>query len=116
MLRTLLTGKIHRATVTAADLSYQGSITIDLDLMEAAGFMVWEQVHVVNINNGSRLITYVIAGTPGSRDVVLNGAAARCAAPGDKVIILAYGQFTEIELIGYQPRLVFVDEDNRIMS
>ncbi|WP_287130204.1 aspartate 1-decarboxylase [Candidatus Cyanaurora vandensis] len=114
MLRTILTGKIHRATVTAADLSYEGSITIDQNLLTAAGFLVWEQVHVVNITNGARLVTYAISGTPGAGQIILNGAAARCAAPGDTVIILAYGQFTAAELVSHSPRLVLVDHHNQI--
>jgi len=114
MLRTFLTGKIHRATVTGADLSYEGSITIDRTLLCAAGIGVYEQVHVVNVTNGNRLVTYAIAGPPGA--IVLNGAAARLAVPGDTVIILAYGQFTPLELQNHQPAVVLVDEVNRIRS
>ncbi|WP_218081882.1 aspartate 1-decarboxylase [Anthocerotibacter panamensis] len=114
MLRTFLTGKIHRATVTAADISYVGSITIDAVLLEAAGFENYEQVHVVNVTNGSRLVTYAMVGSSG--DIVLNGAAARLAAPGDKVIILAYGQFTPAELLTYRPNIVLVDDDNHILE
>jgi len=107
-------GKIHRATVTQANLNYVGSITIDADLLEAADIYPYEIVQVVNVNNGSRLETYTIAGARGSGVICLNGAAARHAVEGDIVIILSFGQYDEKEIRELEPRLVFVDADNRI--
>jgi aspartate 1-decarboxylase len=106
--------KIHRATVTGADLHYVGSITIDPDLMEAANLLPYEQVHVVDVDNGARLETYVIEGTRGSGEICLNGAAARLVQRGDKVIIISYGQYSEDEIAGYRPVFIFVDEQNRV--
>jgi aspartate 1-decarboxylase len=114
MYRTMCKSKIHRATVTGADLNYVGSITIDPVLMEAADLMEFEQVAVVNVNNGSRFETYVIPGEPGRGEICLNGAAARLAHPGDKVIVISYGQYNEAELETYRPVFIFVDEQNRI--
>jgi aspartate 1-decarboxylase len=114
MLRTVLVGKIHRATVTGACLEYVGSISIDSQLLKAAGICAYEQVHVVNINNGARLVTYALEATAGSGTVVLNGAAARLAAPGDLVIVLAYAQVTPQELQDFSPLVVHVDAQNRI--
>jgi len=105
--------KIHRATVTEANLNYVGSITIDEDLMEAADLWENEKVQVVNINNGARLETYVIPGPRGSGVICLNGAAARHAQPGDKVIIISYALMTEEEARSYKPRIVLMDEANR---
>ncbi len=116
MKRTLCKSKIHRATVTDADLEYEGSITLDPVLMEAADLVTYEKVQVVDINNGQRFETYVIRGEPGSGDVVLNGAAARLVQPGDRVIVISYGEYEEEELQDFVPRLVFVDEKNRIRS
>jgi aspartate 1-decarboxylase len=116
MRRTMCKSKIHRATVTDANLAYEGSITLDPVLMEAADLLEYEQVHVVDINNGARFETYVIQGAAGSRDVVLNGAAARLVQPGDKVIIMSYASYEAAELEGFEPRIVFVDEENRIMD
>ncbi len=116
MLRTLLSSKIHRATVTEADLHYVGSLTLDLDLMVAAGLVVGEQVHVVDVDNGARLVTYVIEGPAGSGTICINGAAARLVHPGDTIIVIAYGQFTEAELATYQPRIVHVDKANRVVA
>lgn len=116
MLRTMCKSKIHRATVTGADLNYIGSITVDPLLMEAADLMPYEQVHVVNINNGARFETYVISGTPGEGEICLNGAAARLAQPGDRVIIISYAQYEASELRGYEPIFVFVDEENRMVG
>lgn len=113
---TALKGKIHRATVVQADLDYIGSITIDTELMEAAGFYEYEKVQIVNINNGERFETYIIAGTAGSGLICLNGAAARCVQKGDKVIIMAYMQASPEELAANPPRAVFVDDDNKILS
>lgn len=114
MLRVMCKSKIHRATVTGADLNYVGSITIDPDLMEAANLLEYEQVHVVNVNNGARFETYVIAGTRGAGEICLNGAAARLAHAGDKVIVISYAQYDEAELASYRPTFIFVDEQNRI--
>jgi aspartate 1-decarboxylase len=114
MLRTMCKSKIHRATVTGADLNYVGSITIDPVLMEAADLLEYEHVHVVNVNNGARFETYVIPGTPGEGEICLNGAAARLVHPGDKVIVISYGQYDEAEMESYRPTFIFVDEQNRI--
>jgi aspartate 1-decarboxylase len=114
MIRVMCKSKIHRATVTAADLNYIGSITVDPVLMEAADLLPYEQVHVVNINNGARFETYVIPGVPNDGEICINGAAARLAQPGDKVIIISYAQYNEAELTEYRPQFVFVDENNRI--
>jgi len=114
MFRTMLKSKIHRATVTQADLHYVGSVTIDRDLMDAADLLPGEQVAIVDINNGSRLETYVIEGPRGSGVIGINGAAARLVAPGDLVIILSYQMLTDAEARQARPAVVFVDADNRI--
>lgn len=114
-MRTMLKSKIHRATVTGADIDYEGSITLDPVLMEAADIIPYEQVHVLDINNGARLTTYAIEGTPGAGEVVLNGAAARLVHAGDLVIVLTYGQFQEEEARSHWPKLVYVDKDNRVV-
>lgn len=114
MFRTLLGGKIHRATVTEANLNYVGSITVDLDLLDAAGICVNEKVQIVNNNNGARLETYTIAGARGSGVVCLNGAAARLVQPGDVVIIMSYVLLSEPEVAAHQPKVVLVDGRNRI--
>ncbi|MBG0826758.1 aspartate 1-decarboxylase [Planomonospora sp. ID67723] len=116
MLRTMLTSKIHRATVTQADLHYVGSITIDEDLLDAAGLLSGEQVHVVDIDNGARLVTYTIAGPRGSGVIGINGAAARLVHEGDLVIIIAYGQMDDAEARSFRPRVVHVDRGNRIVD
>lgn len=116
MLRNMCKGKIHRATVTQADLNYVGSITIDQDLLDAANIYPYEKVQVVNINNGMRLETYTIAGARGSGVICLNGAAARLTAPGDLVIIMSYAQLDEQEIRTLLPHLVFVDENNRLIE
>lgn len=116
MRRILCKSKIHRATVTDADLDYEGSITLDPALMDAADLLEYEQVHVVNINNGARFETYVIRGRPDSGDVVVNGAAARLVQPGDRVIVISYGAYEEADLSGFAPRIVFVDDENRIRT
>lgn len=110
----LLKGKIHRATVVQAELSYVGSITIDEALMEAAGLIEYEKVQVVDVNNGNRFETYVIAGESGSGMICVNGAAARCVAVDDKLIIMAYCQLDAQEAKSHRPQVVFVDELNRI--
>lgn len=106
-------GKIHRATVTEANLEYMGSITIDQDLMDAAGILPGERVQICNNNNGARLETYTIPGKRGSAVICLNGAAARCTAIGDIVIIIAYAQMDEKEARSFVPKVVMVDEHNR---
>jgi aspartate 1-decarboxylase len=114
MKRLMCKSKIHRATVTNANLNYQGSITIDSTLLDAADILEYEQVHVVNIANGARFETYAIRGERGSGDIVLNGAAARLVQPGDTVIILSYGSYDERELQDFEPVFIFVDGQNRI--
>lgn len=114
MTVTMLSGKIHRATVTQAELDYVGSITVDEDLLEAAGILEYERVQVVDVNNGSRFETYTICGERGSGMICLNGAAARCASPQDKVIIMAYRTYEEKEAMEHRPAVVFVDEENHI--
>lgn len=114
MMLNMLKGKIHRATVVQAEVDYVGSITIDEDLMDAAGILEYEKVQVADVNNGSRLETYVIAGERGSGMICLNGAAARFVSVGDKVIIMCYAQMTPEEARENQPRVVFVDEHNKI--
>ncbi|GHO93680.1 aspartate 1-decarboxylase [Reticulibacter mediterranei] len=116
MLRTMCKGKIHRATVTQANLNYIGSITIDQDLLDAANIYPYEKVQVVNINNGSRLETYTIAGARGSGVICLNGAAARLTSEGDLVIIISYAQYTEEEIRSLTPQIAFVDENNRLVE
>jgi len=111
----LLKSKIHRARITGKDVHYEGSLTLDPELMEAAGIVPYEKVQVVNVNNGSRLETYVIPGRRGSGEVVLNGAAARWGEVGDPVIILTYAQLETDEAANYQPRIVLVDERNRVL-
>lgn len=111
---TMLKGKIHRATVVQAELNYVGSITVDEDLLDAAGILEYEMVQVVDVNNGSRFETYTIAGERGSGMICLNGAAARCAEVGDKVIIMAYCQVDSKEAKELKPKVVFVEEDNKI--
>lgn len=114
MQRTMLKSKIHRVTVTQADLHYVGSVTVDEDLMDAADLIAGEKVAVVDITNGARLETYVIAGPRGTGVLGINGAAARLVHPGDLVILIAYGQMDDAEARRYRPRVVFVDADNRI--
>lgn len=114
MYRTMLKSKIHRATVTQADLHYVGSVTVDEDLMQAADLLPGEQVAIVDVTNGARLETYVITGQRGSGVIGINGAAARLVHPGDLVILIAYGQMDQAEARSHKPRVVFVDADNRI--
>ena len=115
MLRTMMKSKIHRATVTDANLHYVGSITIDRDLMDDADLIENEQVHVVDIDNGARLVTYVIEGERGSGTICLNGAAARLVHTGDKVIVISYADYDESEIVSYEARVVHVDERNRAL-
>ncbi|WP_178041779.1 aspartate 1-decarboxylase [Frisingicoccus sp.] len=114
MIMTMLKGKIHRATVLQAELDYVGSITIDEALMEASGICEYEQVQIVDINNGQRFETYVIAGERGSGMICLNGAAARMVQVGDKIIIMCYAGMMPEEMTGYAPKVVFVDDENKV--
>lgn len=114
MTVTMLKSKIHRATVTQAELNYVGSITIDEKLMKSAGILEYEKVQIADVDNGQRFETYVIAGEYGSGVICLNGAAARCVQKGDKVIIMCYAQLDENELENYKPKVVFVDDENNI--
>ena len=116
MLRTMCKGKIHRATVTEANVDYVGSLTVDVDLLERSDILPFEQVHVVNVSNGQRLVTYAIEGPRGSGVICLNGAAAHRGQPGDIVIVIAYGQFNEAETQDFAPRVVFVDERHRAVD
>ena len=116
MIYTMMHGKIHRATVTEANLNYLGSITIDEDLLDAAGILPGEKVQIVNNNNGARLETYTIPGKRGSGVICLNGAAARCALEGDIVIIIAYAQMDEKEAKALEPKVVLVDKQNHIVK
>jgi aspartate 1-decarboxylase len=116
MLLTLMKAKLHRATVTQADLDYEGSISIDRDLLDASGILPHEQVDVLNINNGQRFTTYAIEAPRGSRTIGVNGAAARLVQAGDKVIVVAYGQLDASEARNYAPNVVLLDEGNRIKS
>lgn len=115
MQRIMLKSKIHRATVTGADLHYEGSVTIDRDLMDAADIVSYEKVAVWNVTNGNRLETYAIEGQRGSGVICLNGAAARLVAPKDLVIIASFVNMENAEAIKYKPKLVFVDEDNQML-
>ncbi len=116
MTRTMLKSKIHRATVTDSDLHYVGSITIDPELLEAADILEHEQVHVVDVDNGARFETYTIAGTPGSGEMKVNGAAARLVHRGDTIIVISYAQYAREEMEHYEPRVVHVDRENRIIA
>jgi aspartate 1-decarboxylase len=114
MTISMLKAKLHRLRVTQADLYYEGSITVDEELLDTAGLLPYEKVQVVNVNNGHRLETYTIPGEAGERTVCLNGPAARLAAPGDEVIVIAYADLTPSEAQQHHPRVVLVDEDNNV--
>ena len=116
MNRTMLKSKIHRATVTGADLNYVGSITIDQDLLDAADIREHEQVHVVDVDNGARFETYTIAGARGTGELKINGAAARLVHTGDTVIVISYAAYDERELDSYEPKVVHVNADNAIIT
>jgi len=116
MLVNMHKGKIHRATITEANLNYVGSVTIDADLLEASGILPGERVQIVNNNNGNRLETYTIKGESGSGVICLNGAAARLVQPGDNVIIIAYCWIEQDEAMSFEPKVVFVDENNKIVE
>ncbi|MDA7951384.1 MAG: aspartate 1-decarboxylase [Pirellulaceae bacterium] len=113
MYRTLLKSKIHRATVTGAELHYAGSVAVDLDLLEAADILPGEQVDVLNITNGQRLTTYAITAERGSGEICINGAAAHLVNPNDLVILVSYAQYNELEIKEHQPKLVVVDRQNK---
>lgn len=113
MQRTLLKSKIHRATVTEAQLHYEGSVTVDDDLLEAANIVEFEQVHIYNVTNGNRLITYAIRGQAGSGTICINGAGAHLVSPGDLIIICTYAEFDESEIETHRPKVVHVDAKNR---
>lgn len=115
MIRTMLKSKIHRATVTASDLHYVGSITIDPDLLEASDILEHEQVAVVDVDNGARFETYMIAGERGSGEIKVNGAAARLVHHGDTIIVISYAQYDRTEMEHYEPRVVHVDSGNQII-
>ena len=114
--RPMMIAKIHRATVTQADLNYVGSITVDADLLDAADLVPGQQVDVVDVTNGARLTTYVIPGEPGSGQICINGAAAHLVSPGDIVILIAYGMLSDHDARTFMPNVVFVDEKNRIVE
>ena len=116
MRRTMFKSKIHRGRVTGSDLNYVGSITVDADLLDAADILEHELVHVLDIDNGARFETYTIAGERGSGEMCINGAAARLVHTGDRVIVVSYAEYDEQELESYVPRVVHVDEDNRIVT
>ncbi|MEH1055807.1 aspartate 1-decarboxylase [Micromonospora sp. CPCC 206171] len=116
MFRTMLKSKIHRATVTQADLHYVGSVTVDQDLLDAADLLPGEQVAIVDVTNGARLETYVIPGERGSGVIGINGAAAHLVHPGDLVILISYGQLDDAEARSYRPRVVHVDADNKVVD
>jgi len=115
MIKKMLVGKIHRAVITGCDLNYPGSITIDKILMDAAQIHAWEQVQVVNLNNGVRFETYAISGEAEKGEILLNGAASRLAIPGDKVIIMSFGWLTQEEILNLNPRIIHVDDNNKIV-
>ncbi len=114
MRRRMFLGKIHRATVTHADLDYEGSVTIDKDLLDAAGMLDHEEIHVLNVTRGSRLVTYTLPGPRGSGVICINGAAAHLNKPGDLVILATYGEMEDAEARAHVPKVVFVDGKNRI--
>lgn len=116
MRRRMFLGKIHRATVTHADLDYEGSVTVDADLLDAAGMLEHEEVHILNVTRGSRLVTYTLRGPRGSGVVCINGAAAHLNKPGDLVILATYGEMEEHEARTHTPKVVFVDGKNRMVE
>ena len=114
MRRRMFARKIHRATVTVADVEYEGSVTIDADLLDASGILEWEEINIWDVTNGARLTTYVIAGPRGSGVIGINGAAAHLVHPGDKVILATFVDMDESEAASHEPTVVFVDDDNRV--
>jgi aspartate 1-decarboxylase len=116
MLMEMLQGKLHQATVTACHLEYSGSLTVDLDLIEAAGLREFQKIQLLNINNGERIETYLIAGTRGQREMIVNGAAARLFYRGDRIIVAGFALYSEEELARYAPRVIVLNEHNEIVS
>jgi aspartate 1-decarboxylase len=116
MLREMFQAKIHRGTVTACRLGYEGSLTVDLDLIERAGMLVNQKIQVLNINNGERLETYLIAGERGKREIIVNGPAARLAQTGDRVVVIAYAVLDEQEALRHKPVVVVLDERNQVLE
>ncbi|UYO96878.1 aspartate 1-decarboxylase [Microbacterium sp. M28] len=116
MRRTMLKSKIHRATITASDLNYVGSITVDPDLLDAADILPYEQVHVVDVNNGARFVTYTLAGERGTGEIKVNGAAARLVHTGDTIIVISYADYSREDFEGYEPVVVHVDPTNAIVQ
>ena len=116
MLHTVLKSKLHMAKVTEANLNYEGSCTIDMDLVDSSNMNINEQIHVLNVNNGERFVTYIIPGERGSGTICLNGACARLAQVGDRVIIVSYGIVNDTEIKGYKPKVLIMDGDNKIKS
>ncbi|HLA85920.1 MAG TPA: aspartate 1-decarboxylase [Thermoguttaceae bacterium] len=116
MQRFMLRSKIHRATITGADLNYEGSLAIDRDLLAAADILPGEQVHVLNVNSGSRLVTYAIEAPAGSGTMLLNGPAARLGMAGDKIVVITYSAMTDEEAKTFRPKVVLVDERNRVIK
>lgn len=113
MLREMLIGKLHRGTVTACRIDYEGSLTVDQDLIDAAGMLVHQKIQVLDINNGARIETYLIPGARGSREIQVNGAAARLFYTGDRIIVCAFALLSDAEIAGHQPKVVLLDERNR---
>ncbi len=116
MKRRMFLSKIHRARITHADLDYEGSVTIDRDLMDSAGMLEHEEVHVWNVTRGTRLVTYTLSGPPGSGVICINGAAAHGNRPGNLVILATFGEMDDAEARAHQPKVVFLDEDNRVRT
>lgn len=116
MILTMFKSKIHRATVTEANLNYVGSVTVDIELLKAGNILVGEKVQIVNLNNGERFETYTIPGEAGSGTLCLNGAAARLVQPGDKVILITYAQMTEEEAKNFKPVIIMVDDNNQVLN
>jgi aspartate 1-decarboxylase len=116
MLREMLIGKLHRGVVTECRLDYEGSLTVDLDLIERAGMLVHQKIQVLDINNGSRIETYLIPGERGSRQIQVNGAAARLFYKGDRIIVCAFAFLADAELAGFAPKVVLLDEGNRVVG
>jgi aspartate 1-decarboxylase len=116
MLREMFQAKIHRGTVTACRLGYEGSLTVDVELIERAGMLVNQKIQVLNINNGERLETYLIAGERGKREIIVNGPAARLAQAGDRVVVIAYASLNEEEVLRHKPVVVVLDERNQVVE
>jgi aspartate 1-decarboxylase len=116
MFREMLQGKIHRGVVTACRIDYAGSLTVDIDLIERIGLLVHQKIQLLNISNGNRLETYLIAGERGKREIQVNGAAARLNQPGDRIIVAGFAFYTDAELQGYRPKVVVLDEKNQIID